>query len=777
MTGRTPHWLSVFTCFGLLAGTAAAQQPSVDVSPELQEIVITATKRASTVQETPISVTAVSGEDILERGLADFNSLAQSVPGMSMRSSGPGQTEFEMRGITSGGGNSATVGFYLDDTSLTAPAAAQNGKVVIDPNLYDLNRVEVLRGPQGTLYGSGSMGGTIKLVSNAPDPASFATSVQTVFSDTDGGGFNHTENGMLNLPLGNTAALRVVGTGSHDSGWIDRIVIADGAFPPETNDNMTRGNVSAAPVAADYRNVNTQNLTSVRVALLWQPTEQISVTPTVFYQKLTQGGLSDIDSDPGTDAHFQPFDTPEPYVDRFDLYSLNFQYHFSAFDLDSTTSYWTRDSQVRQDGSEEVQWALSTPFYASEGGAGANSPASLEDDRSKQTSEELRLTSNADSAFKWLVGYYYDDFESDFDLYVNFPDAVQNFGTANFFTQLQPTKIIQNSLFGELSYQFTPSLKGTVGLRRFSYSSSVATADSGLLSSTGSDQVAHSSADERDHGVNPKVDLSYDPAKNLLLYATVSKGFRPGGGNQPIPTSGGALGDACEAALQANHDTTAFVAAPLGFKPDSVWSYELGEKSTAFDKRLTLNGDVYFEQWRGVQQNIPLSCGFPYTDNSGDAHIYGAELEINAVLVPGLVASGNVGYAHARFVVGSLEAGITPGTPVQDVPQWTSTVALAYKHPITDQLGFTSRVENNYVGSRIDATYSINTLPAYDLTSVRFGVEGNGWTAVLFSNNVFNKRALLSNTTQININIPTFNRIAVEQPLTVGIDLSYRFSK
>ena len=155
--------------------------------------------------------------------------MVQSVPGVSMRTSGPGQTELEMRGMTSSGGNSSTVGFYLDDTPLTAPASAQNGKVVIDPNLYDLNRIEVLRGPQGTLYGSGSMGGTIKLVPNAPDPNAFDASGELIFGGTDGGNsLNHTENAMVNLPLGDTAALRIVGSLEHLSGWIDRIVIATG---------------------------------------------------------------------------------------------------------------------------------------------------------------------------------------------------------------------------------------------------------------------------------------------------------------------------------------------------------------------------------------------------------------------------------------------------------------------------------------------------------------------------------------------------------------------
>src|SRR5580658_9881369 len=209
----------------LSTGTVIAAE-STGASDTLAEIVITASKRSSTVQDTPISVTAVSGEEISDRGITSFVELAQTVPGISMRTSGSGQTEFEMRGLQSSGGSSSTVGFYLDETPLSSPASAQNGKVVIDPNLYDLGRVEVLRGPQGTLYGSGSMGGTVKLVPHAPEFGAFEASGETVVSNTSsGGGINIAQNGMVNLPLGDNFAVRAVGSVSQISGWVQRIVI------------------------------------------------------------------------------------------------------------------------------------------------------------------------------------------------------------------------------------------------------------------------------------------------------------------------------------------------------------------------------------------------------------------------------------------------------------------------------------------------------------------------------------------------------------------------
>jgi iron complex outermembrane recepter protein len=760
---------------------ASESSVSTATSQQLQEIVVTAEKRESTVQNTPISLTAVSGSDIQERGLVDLEELALSIPGVSMRTSGPGQTEFEMRGIASTGGNSPTVGFYLDDIPLTAPAFASNGKVVIDPNLYDLSRVEVLRGPQGTLYGSGSMGGTIKVVTNAPDPTAFSTSAEAIFGDTDGGGFNHSVNAMLNLPFGaNTAALRIVGTDSHTSGWIDRIVIANGEFPLETNGGATRGNVLAAPVAADYKDVNSSDLDALRGSILWTPTDRLAVDASYFYQSITQPGAGYIDSDPGRDAHYQPFNSPEPFSDYFNLAGLNFRYRFEAFDLTSVTSRWTRSVTYAQDGSEEFQLGLGLPsYYISEGGIGPPTPTPSELDSSKQFSEELRIASSRTSDFEWLVGYFYSDFTSDQQAYFFAPGAVRLFGISNLFDVIYPTTIIQNSLFGELSYRITPTLKASVGARRYSYSEDADSTEGGAVGPTGSNTNVTYHTSATNQGVNPKFSLSYQPGADLLLYSTVSKGFRPGGGTGPVPTAGTSVGLTCEQNLQSIFETTNPVATPLAYAPDSVWSYEIGEKLRAFENRLVVNSAVYFADWRGIQQTIPLPCGYNFIDNVGVAHVYGSEVEIQAVLPMGFGVTVNTGYTHADLVSATVfgVAGISVGTPVQQVPEWTSSQSLTYRHGVFDRLILTARVENDYVGARTDATYLVNQLPAYDLTSLRVGLEDERWSTALFVTNAFNKRALLNNITQIGINVPTFNRVAVSQPLTIGVDINYRFGR
>jgi outer membrane receptor protein involved in Fe transport len=781
MSRETLNWTTIVGVPGiawLLAGTAGAQTAPHADSGQLEEITVTAEKRESTVESTPISITAVSGADIAARGLTDLGSLLQSVPGVSIRTSGPGLSEFEMRGAASTGGNSPTVGFYYDDVPLTAPADANEGKVVISPQLYDLNRVEVLRGPQGTLYGSGSMGGTIKLVPNAPNSAAFDASAEAVASDTANGGFNYAENTMVNLPIvAGLAAVRIVGSYESDAGWINRVVAEPGTFPLPTGGGTVRGNVLAAPDAEDYHGVNDLDRTTVRISALITPAEGLSIAPSFLYQKMVAGGLPYIDSVPGTNAHYQPFDIPENYSDEFKLGDLNLKYRTDLFEVNSTSAYWTRHEPIVQDASES--WA--TPFlfvppplgpyvtsYYAPGGLGPST--GVEDLYSHQTSEELRFASVGDSNLKWLIGYFYSDFESDWN--VNFPAANAGiFGSNQLFTYLNPTKLLQQSVFGELTYNITPAFAATAGLRRYTYDEGNEINQSGPLATAG---ITGSAV--KAQGVTPKFSLSYAFSPDLLVYTTAAKGFRPGGGTGPVPTSGAI---SCETDLQNEYGTTSFVPGPTSFNSDHLWSYELGEKLRAADNRVTINSALYFESWTGVQQTNALpKCGYIYTANAGNAHVYGGEIEIQALIVHDLIASVNTGYVHAALVsTDLLNAGFNPGTPIQDDPKWTASASLAYRHGLTDGLAFTSRIDGTYVGSRTDETYGINTLPSYQLVNLRAGVEADAWSATLFVDNVTNKRALLSDITQAAENLPDFNRIAVNQPLTVGVDLNYRFGR
>jgi len=775
----------------IAAGAASAQQsePTAEqpASGQLEEIVVTAQKRESTVDKTPISMTAVSGRDLQERGITEFSALAAETPGVSMKTEGPGQTEFEMRGMTSSGGNSPTVGFYLDDVPLTAPAAAQNGKVVIDPSLYDLNRVEVLRGPQGTLYGSSSMGGTVRLVTNQPNLTEYQASVQTILSGTDGGGFNHGENAMVNLPLINDVlAVRIVASQASTSGWIDRIVVGD--FPPATttvNTGDTRGNVLAAPVIADYKGSNSETMQAFRVAVTWKPTDRLTITPSVFSQLINQDGPSDYDSVPGTLAHYQPFDIAEPYSDTVTIDALNVNYRFDGFDLTSATSYWHRQSQMIQDNSENTAgcpggFCVTTTSSSYYGPTGSGPIYAFEADPSNQYSEELRAASSGDGDWRWVGGAYYSRFSSSWRLTENITNPVSfDSPTTNIFDIDQPTVIKQEAVFGNLTYAVTGQLHVTGGLRYYHYDSQLDMIFSGLGSPTGDDAAVTQHVVQTNSGVNPAANISFDIDENTMVYFSAAKGFRPGGGNQPLPSSGPSpIAPAMHAALVALGYANGI--APSSYGPDSVWSYEIGEKAKFFDNRLRVNSSVYFEDWRNIQLE-QLPDGYPLFDNANTAHIYGGEVEVQAVVIQNLVFATSAGYTHATLA--ETEHGFVAGQRLPDVPQVTGSASLTEHVAITPTYEFNARIDDAYVGNRVDTGSAFGLinqtqapLPAYNLANFRAGINSTlGWGAAFFVNNLSDKHAYLENVAELGLPNAAYNRVATNQPRTIGVDLDYRF--
>jgi iron complex outermembrane recepter protein len=776
-----------------VAGAEAAASAAAENAGSVAEVIVTAEKRTSTVQGTPVSISAFSGADLQARGVANFTNLAQSTPSVSLKSEGPGQTEIELRGMTSSGGNSATVGFYLDDIPMTAPAGAQNGKVVIDPTLYDLNRIEVLRGPQGTLYGSGSMGGTVRLITNQPDLTGFHVSAQTVLSGTEGGGFNHTDNVMLNIPLvQDKLALRLVGTEAYTSGWIDRIVA--GNYPLPSVDGSTRGNVAAAPVLKDYKGSNDEQAYALRATMLWAPTDDLTVTPSIFYQTSKQNGISAYDSDPGTEAHYQPFDIAEPLTDSIAVFALNVNYSFDTFEVTSSTAQWNRKSTQIEDGSEDFNNPNTGATFASNNGlpnpgyygpTGSGMVSGKEDDPSEQLSEELRFASKGEGKLKWVGGLFYSNFKADwqFDGITSNPSAYMDLGTFapattnQWFIARSPTHLVQYAVFGEATYNITDQLKATVGLRWYSYdyrfSSSISGWGSGLGAATPSvSGLIRQSAD----GFNPKFNLSYEFDSDLMVYGTIAKGFRPGGGNAVYPVTGPYW-----SAVFAPYNFPGGKW-PTSYQPDSVWSYELGEKARLFDRHLVVNASVYYEDWSNIQLEA-LPGDWALNINGNHATIYGGELETRAVLGGGFGLDASLGLTHA-WVDPGPHWQITPGDKLSDVAPVNASVGLSYSKELTAKYTLTARLDDAYIGQRYSLAFpfgfSLNgkyiPLPGYSLANARVGVQAtDGWGASLFVDNLFNKHAQLESLFQETLPAASFNRIVTNQPLTAGLDLTYKF--
>lgn len=759
-------------CAGLLA--AAYGQPvradDAGDTAGIQEITVTAQRFQSTVQGTPLSVTAVTGDQLQAAGITSVEDLAKTIPGLSMRSAGPGQTEYEARGLTSSGGSAPTVGFYLDDIPLTPPTSSQTGKVVIDPNLYDVDRIELLRGPQGTLYGSGSMGGTVRLITNAPKLNTFEGSVQGTLSDTEGGSGNGGGSLMLNVPIGQTLAVRFVATDSHRSGWLDRDVV--NPFPQEGA--SSRGDVLASPLQSVVPAVNTEDLASVRGSVLFQPSDDFSVVLRVLYQHMHMGGYDEYDDPPGPDYHatFAPFNIPEPIGDWVHLYSLTATWNLGFADLTSTSGYFQRHENQTQDASESISYfsAASSPYPY------FPTPYS-EVDISRQGSEELRLSSRGDGPLRWVTGAFYSDDSADWDEFSSSNGAP--------FLAIEPDGVVfqgdlynrvrQYALFADGAYKLTEQWKLEAGVRWYRYETVSHNVSEGYFSPPPAPAQEFSISQ---HGFNPRFDISYAPNADLTTYLSASKGFRPGGPPGPdfAPQCGGGQTPA--------------------FNPDTVWDYELGEKSRSFNGWLTVNADVYYIKWSNVQETVALPCGYTYESNAGDGRSYGPELEISAKLSPqwsvqlnGSYTDAKINHPSSQFVAAVLTNPVPGGIagcasitscssiPILNVPRDEGAVSLVYSVNVFNGHQLTARLADQYVGQAYDQAYAFGlVLPAYNLVNARVGLGTDTWTATLFVDNLTNKIAeLTTNNTQFQFNIPQLVRVSTNQPRTVGAQIDYKF--
>ncbi len=745
------------------AQEAAAQSRSVGA---IEEIVVTAQKYKSTILDTPISISALSGDQLQAAGITTIEDFAHDIPGLSMRSAGPGLTEFEARGLASTGGASPTVGFYLDEVPLSPPALSQSGKIVIDPNLYDIDRIEVLRGPQGTLYGSGSMGGTIKIVTNQPKLGVFEGSAQATGSYTDGGGANGGGNLMLNLPLGDVLALRIVGTDTYRSGWIDRIVISP--FPP---DGATRGNVLAGPVQSVASDVNTERLYGGRLSVLYRPNEDFSVIATAMYQNLEMGGYDLIDSPPGLPhlAHYEAFNTPEPIDDQVHLYSLNITGNLGFAELTSASSYWTRKFVQTQDAAESI--------YTTFAGATPLLPVAYsESDPLHQFSQEARLSSSGNGPAHWTVGAFYSDMTSTWNEIGNGINAAGP--DILFYESYNPYTIKQSALFADGSYKFMDTLTLSAGVRWYHYDSTIQVSNWGLATPNPTPPASPVVTKASDKGFDPRINLSYQPNANLNTYITAAKGFRPGGANFMIPPP-----------TQAPY---CVAGSPVSFAPDSVWNYEIGEKARFADSRISINSDFYYIKWNGVQQSVPLACGYVYETNAGDGRSYGPEIEVTAKLSNAwtVAANGAITKADVTSPTSAYAASLygTDGQPycpkngkctipILNVPHQTASLSLMYSAEFGNGYRLTARASDTYTGFATDEAYYFGVpLPSYAIADARVTLARGAWSAQLFVDNLTNKVALMTaNNTQFQFNIPQLIRYTVNQPRTIGTQINYNF--
>lgn len=774
-----------------LAGPTAP--PAADSGPALQEVVVTAETYTSTAQSTPISVSALTGNELQRRGIVSLEAVARDVPGLSMRSAGPDQSEFEARGIASNGGNSPTVGFYLGDIPLSPPAMGQIGKVVIDPNLYDLDRIEVLRGPQGTLYGASSMGGTIKVIPHAPALNSITGSADATVSHTDGGGTNGGADAMFNYSNSDYWAARAVVSDTYRSGWISRTVL--NPFPADVlapnGPPFTRGDVLSAPVQGVIPDVNTVRETSGRVEVLIQPSQKLRINLLALGQSTRLGGYDEFDLPPGPNylTHFQPYPLGEGVHDQVSVFSATVEADLGFAELTSATGYYSRRPWQLQDASEATSWTLESFLVSPAEMAAVGMPAYIntpiyEAEPEHQLSEEVRLNSTGSSTLHWVTGLFYSKLNSSFVESQNAPYIAQlsqfltppmnnpaglTFGINNLY------QIAQKAAFADASWQFVPTFKLEGGLRWFRYDTSAYNNEWGYFFTPQAAPLANPPGNfSSASGVIPRVDVAWLPNKDLTTYLSASKGFRPGGANMTIPLT------ACPSG------------GPASFDPDTVWDYEAGEKALLADHRIRLNADVYYIKWNKVQQTALLSCGTQYVTNAGDGRSYGPEIDLAAkvtdewtVFLAGtwtraditnpnvnyLGSLANSGYSFPTCSIG----GACSSVPILNVPKETGSAAIEYARPLGN-MTLTARLDGTYTGSSWDEAYSVIQLPGYAMANFRIGLGAEHWTGSLFVTNLTNKVPWVSaNNTSFSFNIGPLTRISTLQPLTIGTQWSYQF--
>jgi len=768
----------------------AANEAAEEVGDD-STIYVTATKRETTLLEVPFSINAQTEKDIQRLGAGTIEDLSRNVAGLNVQNLGPGQSQISIRGVSAGQiirdqpGVKEQVGVYLDESVISLSLFQP------DLDLFDLNRVETLRGPQGTLFGSGSVGGTIRYITNQPDVAKMEGLVEANINMVKESFGGHLK-GAINVPLGDTAAIRVVGYHTQYAGFI--------------NARREGGGID--------EDVNDGRRTGGRIALLFQPTPDISITPRVVYQEVRAHGFNRQEV---YNLYANPFTTTRPAVnfrereqyllldeefkDDTLLADLTASADLGGVELTSVTTYINRDILVSRDASAltgSVSVDLGFPT------AGVLLPSNLVDTTDLKTwTQELRVSSSGEGPFQWLIGAFYSDVNRIYAQrlptpgYDVFTDARLGAGTsaavANGFPLNSPYNadlpydIKQKALFGEASYDISEALTATAGLRYYDFKE-VRGFKSGGLFANGDNQTDETKSD----GFSPRLLLSYEASDNVIINLQASKGFRLGGVNDPLNEG---LCSAQDVINYGNNDR---------YNDETLWNYEAGVKSKFGP--ITVNAAAFYTDIKDLQITADAgSCSSRVVFNA-DSHTMGVEFEFSARPTKGLDLSIAGSWVEAQFDEtrlkqdGTVLEGIKEGNRLPSVPNFQIAASAFYTVPVDDDggeayMGITFQhngtrftqpgdQENNartfvhglpFGGAPAGASTTLNLqLPDYQLVNLSAGIElGNGLGAVIYVNNLFDENAILA-----------FDRerggrarlgFHVGQPRTMGLTVRKRF--
>ena len=743
---------------GVVLGEVLTLAP--DQTGVLDDIIVTAEKRSERLEKVPLSIAAYGSATLQEIGVQDFSSLAARIPGVSLISAGPGRSSYSIRGIASVGGNSPTTGLYVDETPIL-PSGGDGANASIDPDLFDLARVEVLRGPQGTLYGASSMGGTVRLITHQPELSKYEGAVKIEGSGTQHGGGNMRVDAMLNTPLSEErVALRVVGTYKRFSGFIDRQIGVwapnPGATPPYP--------VSPAQPSSIVRDVNTEKLYSSRTSVKIALTEALTMTPSVWIQDLQAGGPPDYDVPAGQSSaplvQARPFNISEAYSDRFVLSNFTMNYDLGWGSVLSTTSYMRRQESTPDDQSEALEVNIPQGQFI----PSVYSPIVT----TRELTEELRFAFTPPGwALSGVAGVYFNNANRHY--YVNFltPGYAQLFSSSPSSAGYLPLSDLnysqhgdyspkQSAIFTELNYAITSRWKATAGVRWYDLQYRAVRYEDGW--SNGGPTLSAGSA--KNTGFNPKAELSYQATDEQLYYLSASKGIRPGGVNTSNLAQKGCGQDYGP------------------YQPDSLWNYEAGAKTRWLGGAITINGAVYYIKWSDVQQGKTLPCSYQITENAGQAVVHGAELEVEGQLGIHLRLGTGIGYTKAVLAADAPSLNGIKGQQLENVPLWNGNATAKYLFSPMPGYDAFVRADGQYVGTSypaFDRTDPATFQRAYAVLDWRAGLIHANWEANVFVNNALNRQAALSRFSTDNYDASTRSRIFTNRPRTAGASFVYRF--
>ncbi len=741
----------------LVSGYVTAQD-----TPVLEEIMVTASKRSESLQDVAMSITALGGEDLERLGATDLLGFAVRVPNLAMAYEADGRFDSSspsMRGVF--GRN--TTGFYIDDTPVNAS---------ILPRVMDVARVEVLRGPQGSLYGARSMGGTIRMITKQPDLQESAGAIHVTGSTVEEGEQNYAVDGSFNLPvIEDVFALRVSGYYGSNSGIYDRTYQSSWV---EAGSGTVRQNT--APAFKKQENVDDETFWGGQIIGLWQITDNLSFTPKLMGQSVDADGLPFADIDPDNTNTPRFFNTQEPGTDDWYIASGTFNWEIDAGTIVSSTSWYERETDEAEEEATFLHWlfnnVIEIPIDPIE-----SQISTIE--QYETFTQEVRFTSNFDGPWQLIAGVYYADSTWDHEyppaLQVGLNDAVNDFVGAPIniapgdliFSTKTITDTKELAAYGELTYNFDERWAVTAGGRYYKTTVDVKSQSDGFANDGPS-----SYADEQEEtGFNPSFLVEAVINDEMNVYASAAKGFRVGGVNGNLPQ--GLCGPEIDA-LNINPDQT------RTYDSDELWSYELGVKSTLADNRVTLNAAVYYIDWTDVQQFNRLACGFQYTANAGEAESKGFEVEMAAAITDGLTATVGVGYTDAEITDSGGIGGVSDGDKVQGVPDWTASGSLEYMFPMGNQWDGMVRADANYYGESFSSNNESSSVnqrqrDAWSAVNFRAGMINETWDLVLFVDNATDERANLADSRSIAAETPGRQRLVTNRPRTMGVEARMRF--